>query len=147
MAVGRVDMPAALDRSFLMTGSGENVLKINYNAQWAAPLEGMAQTVLARDLAARLPDHRVLMPGDDILGNVSIISVNIITFLPYSDHAVLEADWSVTDATGKVVQSSRETITTSSSSSVEGQVQAMSQALGGLADKIAGRLAGSSWRA
>lgn len=144
VAVGRVSMPSVLDRSFLMTGHGENVLNINYNAQWAAPLAGMAQTILARDLAARLPDHRVLMPGDTIPSNASVVSVNVITFLPYLDHVVLEADWSAADATGKTGQGDRVVITTPSSSSPQAQAQSMSVALGQLADKIAEELAGSN---
>lgn len=144
VAVGRVAMPPALDRSFLMTGLGENVLNINYNAQWAAPLEGMAQTVLARDLATRLPEHRVLMPGDTIPSNVSVVLVNVTTFLPYPDHVVLEADWSAVDATGKAGGGGRVVIRTPSSASAQAQAGAMSQALGQLADKIAGQLAGSS---
>lgn len=143
LAVGRVAIPPVLDRSFLMTGRGENVLDINYNAQWAAPLEGMAQTILARDLAERLPDRKVLMPGDDVPASADIVSVNVITFLPYPDHVVLEADWSMADATGKVVQGGRVTITVPSSSLVEAQAQAMSQALGLLADKIAEEIARS----
>lgn len=141
VAVGSVAMPPVLDRSFLMTGSGENVLSINYNAQWAAPLEGMAQTILARDLAARLPDQKVLMPGDDIPGGAKIVSVNVITFLPYQTHVVLEADWRAAAATGMAAQGGRVVITTASSATAEGQAQAMSQALGQLADKIAAQLA------
>lgn len=139
VAVGRVSMPPAIDRSFLTTGSGENTLDINYNAQWAAPLEPMAQITLARDLAARLPGHTVLMPGDNVPDDALIISVNIITFLPYADHVVLAADWRASGGKNQPV-GGRVNSLVSSGPTAQDQAQALSQALGQLADKIAEKI-------
>lgn len=142
IAVGQVAMPPAIDRSFLTVGESKTTLAVSYNAQWAAPLGGMAQTILARDLAARLPDHVVLMPGDVMSGNVLVIAVNVFNFLPYPGQVVLDADWSIAHADSKtVMQAGRERLVTPSSTTPAGQAQAMSQALGMLADQIAARIA------
>lgn len=142
VAVGQVMMPPAIDRSFLTTGNSETVMTVSDTAQWAAPLEPMAQTVLARDLAVRLPGHRVLMPGDNMPAQALVVSLNIVTFLPYPADVVLEADWSVTDMASKTLQTGRVRITTPSATTAAGQAQAMSRALGQLADQIASRIAG-----
>lgn len=142
VAVGRVIMPPSIDRSFLTTGSSENVMTVSYNAQWAAPLEPMARTVLARDLAARLPGHLVVMPGDNVPPHALVVSLNVVTFLPYPADVVLEADWSIADTGLKTAQTGRARITTPSATAAAGQAQAMSQALGQLADQIASRIAG-----
>lgn len=141
LAVGQVLMPPAIDRSALTTASSETVLKISYDAQWAAPLGPMAQTVLARDLAARLPGHEVLMPGDVVPEKAMMLSVTIVTFLPYPDHVVLLADWRVAGGTMQA-ETGRARIVTPASATAQGQAQAMSQALGRLADLIARRITG-----
>lgn len=141
VAVGRVTLPATVDRSFLTTGNGENTLDISYNAQWAAPLEAMAQTTLARDLATRLPEHKVLMPGDNVPSNALVVVVNAVTFMPYQDRVVLEADWSAAKTTTKAAFSGRVNIVVPSSAAANNQAQAMSQALGILSDKIAQQVA------
>lgn len=142
IAVGQVIMPPAIDRSFLTTGNSQTTLAVSYNAQWAAPLGGMAQTILARDLAARLPGHNVLMPGDSAASKALMVGVNVINFLPYPDHVILEADWSITDTAAKMcVQRGRAKIVMPSTAAPAGQAQAMSRALGALADQIAARIA------
>ena len=142
IAVGQVEMPPVLDRSALTIGGGDNTLIISDDARGAAPLEPMAQTVLARDLAARLPGHMVLLPGDDVPGTASIVAVNVISFLPYAGEVVLEADWRVTDAAAGTAETGRVRIVTPTTADAAAQAQAMSQALGQLADKIARQIAG-----
>lgn len=141
IAVGAVSMPPSIDRSALTTGRSATTLSISYDAQWAAPLETMAQTVLARDLAARLPGHRVLMPGDNVPGQALIVSANIVTFLPYTGHVVLAADWNAATNMAKIMETGRVQIITPSSATPQAQALAMSQALGHLADEIASRIA------
>lgn len=140
IAVGRVTMPPAIDRSFLTTGEGENTVTISYNAKWAAPLETLAQTTLAKDLATRLPNHMVLMPGDHVPANTMIISVNVSSFLPYEHQVRLEADWRAFNPITQQAQTGRTTIHVPTSSDATAQAQAMSQALGQLADQIAAQI-------
>lgn len=140
VAVGQVSIPPVIDSSFLTTGDSENTLNINYNVQWAAPLEPMVQTILACDLSERLTGHSVLMPGDNIPNDILIVSVNVITFLPYADHVVLAADWRASSGKKQEVLEGRVHIFVASSTSAKDQAQSMSQALGQLADKIAGKI-------
>lgn len=144
IAVGDVSMPPSIDRSALTTGSSDTTLNISYDAQWAAPLGAMAQTVLARDLAIRLPGDRVLMPGDNVPGQALIVSANIVTFLPYAGHVVLAADWNAATNAAKTMETGRVQIITPSSAVPQAQALAMSQALGHLADEIASRIVGTS---
>lgn len=140
IAVGRVAMPPAIDRSFLTTGTGENTLMVSYNAKWAAPLETLAQASLAKDLATRLPNHMVLMPGDHVPANTVIVSVNVSTFLPYANQVRLEADWRTFNQATQQAQTGRTSIDVPTTANATAQAQAMSQALGQLADQIAARI-------
>lgn len=141
IAVARVSMPPTIDRSFLTTGSGENSVEISYAAQWAAPLGSMAQLTLAHDLAARLPHHMVLMPGDQVPPQAEIVTVNVSKFLPYPGSVRLEADWRCVAKGMKQAQTGRVAITVPTANSPQAQAQAMSQALGQLADQIAAQIA------
>lgn len=141
IAVARVSMPPTIDRSFLTTGSGENRVEVSYNAQWAAPLGSMAQSALARDLAARLPHHMVLMPGDHVPQNAEIVTVNVSQFLPYPGYVRLEADWRSATPSTLRAQTGRVAITVPTADTPEAQAQAMSEALGQLADQIAAQIA------
>ena len=140
IAVGRVSMPAAIDRSFLTTGTGENTVMVSYNAKWAAPLETLAQATLAKDLSARLPNHMVLMPGDHVPANTMIVSVNVSRFLPDATQVCLEADWRAFNPATQQARTGRTTIYVPTSSNATAQAQAMSQALGQLADHIAAQV-------
>lgn len=144
VAVGRVAMPPAIDRTFLTSGSGENMIVISNSAMWAAPLGAMAQTVLARDLAARLPGHTVVMPGDHVPEKAMRVAVNVITFLPYPGRVVLEADWRLSRGVGTQasLQPVRVRITVASGDTPQAKAQAMSQALGVLSDNIARQIQG-----
>lgn len=141
LAVARVVMPASIDRDFLTTGNGENTMIVSNQAMWAAPLEGQAQTIIARDLAARLPGHKVAMPGDHVPEGAMIVSVNVITFLPYPDHVVLAADWRVTAPEMTSPREGRVRVVVPAGAGAAAQAQGMSQALGQLADKIARQVA------
>ncbi|PKY10084.1 hypothetical protein B1757_11755 [Acidithiobacillus marinus] len=93
--VAHVQMPADLDRMYFTTLQGQHRLDVANHVRWAAPLGGMAQKVLAQDLASELPEKNVLMPGDPLPhGPYLLVTVNIQSFLPSNDGQVLlRADW------------------------------------------------------
>ncbi|WP_414039106.1 membrane integrity-associated transporter subunit PqiC [Acidithiobacillus sp. M4-SHS-6] len=93
--IAHVQMPADIDRLYLTTLQGQYRLEVANHVRWAAPLGGMAQKVMAEDLAGELPDHSVLMPGDPLpRGPYLLVTVNIQSFLPSNDgQVVLRADW------------------------------------------------------
>lgn len=95
IVVAHVQMPADIDRLYLTTLQGKHRLDVAGHVRWAAPLGGMAQKVLAQDLASALPDKTVLMPGDPIPnGPYLLVKINVQSFIPSDDGKVfLQADW------------------------------------------------------
>jgi hypothetical protein len=105
LAVSHIQIPPSIDRTQLTTATGPGSLHVAGKVSWAGPLAGMIQIVLARDLAARLPDMTVLMPGDPVPpGGVREVRVTIQNFMPDQSGAVsLDADWSVMAADGQAI--------------------------------------------
>lgn len=148
VAVARVQIPAALDRLRLVRGSGVETATVAPHTEWIAPLDGMTQLVLARDLAARIPGTHVLMPGDPVpSGGVRLVRVNVLRFLPVlqgpdAGRVVLEADWAVLGRHGgRSLASGRTRIVVAGGPDGAAQAAAMSATLGRLADRIATGLA------
>ena len=147
LAVDHVQMPATIDRLYLTTATGAETLSVAGHARWVAPLDGMATRVLATDLARRIDGVDVLMPGDPAPpSGARHVRVNVTKFLPVAGgpeagHVVLDADWQLIGRKGKVLQAQRNHIRIASRSTPAAQAGAMSQALGRLADLIAGALA------
>lgn len=143
VAVARVAMPAAIDRLYLTTATGPTTLNVASHARWVAPLGGQARSALAHDLASRLPDTDVLMPGDPVPHGARIVFVNVSKFLPEPGHVVLDADWRVTAGDDHpTVASGRAHIRVPAGPAPSEQAEAMSKALGRLADTIAARTGG-----
>lgn len=141
VAVARVAMPAAIDRLYLTTATGPTTLNVASHARWAAPLGGEARSALTLDLASRLPEVTVLMPGDPVPHGTRVVSVNVSKFLPEPGHVVLDADWRVTAGDDhRTVASGRAHIRVPTGHTPPEQAEAMSAALGRLADRIAAKL-------
>jgi len=146
VTVAHVVMPPVVDRLALVTETGESTLETAENANWAAPLDEMATTVLAQDLASRLPRIAVLMPGEVLpSGGVRTVRVDVLRFLPVNGasrgYVALDADWQVLSAPGTVTESGRSGIRVPRAPGAPAAAAAMSTALGRLADRIAAALA------
>jgi uncharacterized lipoprotein YmbA len=140
LAVSAVDIPPAIDRLHLTTGTSPGVLHVAGDTVWAGPLGPMARIVLAQDLATRLPGSTVLMPGDALpSGGTATVHVAIQSFMANEAGTVnLQADWSVTAPDGKTILArGRFAHTVAGGSQPAAEAQTMSAALGGLADAIA----------
>lgn len=138
VAVAHVAMPPVIDRSYLTSATGANRLHVSSHARWAAPLAGTAQEVLARDLASRLPERTVLMPGDPTPVDAMVVHVNVTSFLPHPGHVVLDADWRVSRTNSKTeVAHGRSRIIEPAGNAAVDRARAMSATLGDLADTIA----------
>lgn len=140
LALAHVLMPPSIDRIYLTRASGANTVQVASHARWTAPLAGLAQDVLARDLAARLPDRRVLMPGDLTPPHALVLHVNVTRFMPYPGHVELDADWQVQKPGGEPGSHGRSRIIEPSGNTSAAQADAMSASLGDLADVIAERM-------
>lgn len=141
IAIAHVAMPPAIDRIYLTSATGANTVHVSSHARWTAPLSRLAQETLARDLAARLPGRRVLMPGDLVPSDARILHVNVTSFMPHPGHVTLDADWQLRQPGGAAAGHGRSRIVEPAADTPAAQARAMSAALGDLADAIAARLA------
>ncbi len=140
LAVSHVQIPPSIDRTQLTIATGPATLHVASKVRWAGPLDGMTQIVLARDLAARLPNMTVLMPGDPVPpGGVRQIRVNIQNFMPNGNGTVsLDADWSVMATDNQtILHHGRFQAVLPGAPQPGAEAQTMSAAIGRLADQIA----------
>lgn len=148
VAVAQVTMPASIDRLALTTETSGSTLGIDQNAKWAAPLDGMATSVLAQNLASRLPGTTVIMPGEVMpQGGKRVVHVNVLRFLPvvgaHGAHVALDAGWQVLATNGTIWRSGRSRFSVPTAPGAAAEARAMSTALGELSDRIAEALAGA----
>lgn len=148
VAVANVNMPPSLDRLALTTETSGSTLGIDQNANWAAPLDGMATRVLAQNLAARLPGTTIVMPGEVMpRSGVRVVHVNVLRFLPVAgpsgEHVALDAGWQVLSPTGAILRSGQSQFSVPTAPGAAAEAEAMSTALGELSDRIAAALAGA----
>lgn len=136
--VGHVQLPATLDRNSMVTGgAGDQVLVSDQN-RWAAPLDELVRRALTEDLQARLSAGSVLAPGDPTGPRTRSLTLNVQRFMANdAGEVTLEADWNFQQA-GRPGPVRHESIQTR----VQGRggdaiAEAMSLALGELADRIA----------
>lgn len=144
--VAQVEMPPTIDRLSLTRQTGASTLAVDPNASWAAPLDGMATSVLAENLASRLPGTKVLIPGEVIPpGAVRVVRVDVLRFLPIAaagtEHVALDADWQVVTSRNRIAHSGHAEISVASAAGAAAEAAAMSDALGKLADQVAAAIA------
>ncbi|WBO61163.1 PqiC family protein [Acidocella sp. MX-AZ03] len=104
------------------------------------PAGPMARIVLAQDLAARLPEAKVLMPGDPVPPNgAASVHVSMQEFMPDGAGSVaLQADWFVTaPQAGGLLAQGRFSRALPCGKSPAAQAREMSGLLAHLADTIA----------
>jgi uncharacterized lipoprotein YmbA len=145
--IARVTLPRQLDRPQMVRRAGPNRLDFDEENRWAAPLSSMFTSILAQDLADRMPPGQVIAPGQPLpAGNVRQLTVDVITFeSDLQGHVVLDAGWTLEQgAPPRVVMRRTARISASAASGASADVAAaMSQALGQLADRIAASLGGA----
>ncbi len=135
-----VHIPPMLDRQEIARPSAGNQLVISSDERWDAPLDEMIQQVLTRDLIARLPAGKVILPGAPAPARVDLIVVNILDFQSdVTGNVVFQGSWSLLapgSATPALIRDFRYGGNASPGSTAD-EVQAMSSLLGQLADDIA----------
>lgn len=138
--VTTVRIPPMLDRQEIARPSAGNQLEINGQERWDAPLDEMIQQTLTRDLIARLPSDKVILPAAPAPANAESIAVNILQFQSdVTGGVVFEGSWSLVPAhstSPALIRDFRYTATASSQSTGD-EVSTMSTLLGQLADDIA----------
>lgn len=140
-----VELPPGLDRREMVVRQPDLRLEMREREQWSAPLESLVLHTLAFNLASRLPDGMVVLPGQaKPAGQMRAVDVVFEDFAAGSDGVVvLEARWSVRDdADDRPDLTSHERITVDIASLDSSEIaKGMSQALAALADRIISRTA------
>ncbi|MDR6294067.1 hypothetical protein E9232_006621 [Inquilinus ginsengisoli] len=142
-SVAAVEVPKYLDRPQIVTRSGAVELGVAEFERWGEPLANMVQRVLADDLTRRLPAGSVITTSRTLSGDEDLtVELALSRFDPEADGTiVLEAQWRLRHkARGKPVTETARITRRPADQTTAAEVQAMSDALGELADRIAGKL-------
>jgi uncharacterized lipoprotein YmbA len=136
IGIDGIELPPGLDRREVTARKADNKLDVRGHHQWASPLEDMVTHTLSFNLASRLPEGMVVLPGQAKPGAMRSLYVTFEDLAPGPDNLfVLDAQWTM----GEMTRHERITVPLSSDDSAA-VVAAMSQALGQLADRIVSAL-------
>jgi uncharacterized lipoprotein YmbA len=146
VGIGGIELPPGLDRRELVIRKPDQQLDVRSGEQWAASLQPLVLHVLAFDLARRMPEGMVILPGEARpAGGARSIDVVFEELAPGPDAKItVDARWIVHEL-GR--EGGRPEIThhehfTVDTGTLDGAKVAtgMSQALALLADRIAAQL-------
>lgn len=136
VGIDNVELPPGVDRRELVVRQPDNRLEVRSNEQWSAPFRDLVLHTLAFDLADRLPEGMVVLPGQPKPNAMRSMSIAFDELAAGPDKLfVLDARWTL----GDVTHHERITQQLQSLDSPV-LVTATSQALATLADRIAGAL-------
>jgi uncharacterized lipoprotein YmbA len=136
LAIEAIELPPGIDRREIATRTADHKLDVRNSQQWAGPLEDMVIHTLAFDLAKRVQDGMVILPGQAKPAAARSIYIVFEDLAAGPDNQfVLDARWTV----GTVSTHERIDVPLSSNDSAE-IARAMSSALSTLADRIVARM-------
>ena len=143
VAIDSVELPPGFDRREIVVRTAQHRLDVRATEQWSASLEPTVQHTLAFDLASRLPDGMVILPGarkPD--GPTRSIEVAFEEIAAGPDaKLVLDARWSLRQS-GRADVTRHEHIAVDVASLDSANIASgLSQALATLADQIVAGLA------
>ena len=137
VAIDAIELPPGFDRREVVLRKEGQQLDVRGNEQWSASLQAMVLHTLAFDLAARLPEGTVILPGQAIppgaTRSVSVVFEELAA--GPEPRFVLDARWAVGGAT----RHERIVVDLASLDSAN-IATGMSQALAQLADRMAAQL-------
>ena len=139
-AIGAIQLPPGLDRREMAVKDARHQLDIRGNHLWSDSLETMVLHTLAHDLAARLPEGMIVLPGQpQPAGPIRAIDVIFEDLTPGPQSAlVLNARWTLR---GSATRQVRIEVPMQSLDSAD-VASAMSQALATLSERIVAQLTG-----
>jgi len=128
-----LELPPGLDRRGIVVRDADHKVDVRGTNQWTAPLEEMVIHTLAFNLANRLPEGMVVLPGQAKPSSMRSIYITLGELAPGPEPTfVLDAHWTIEG------RATHERIEVPMTSMESGQVvTAMNQALATLADRIA----------
>jgi len=138
-----VELPPGLDRRDIVVRQKDHELDVRGTEQWQASLEPMVLHTLAFDLASRLPEGMVILPGQ--VKPVTMRGIDVVIgelAAGPEQQLVLDARWIVREA-GRTELTRQERITIELASLKSADVaNGMSQAIAELANRMVVQLAG-----
>lgn len=137
IAIDSIEMPPGFDRKDIVVRKANHQLEVRGTEQWTASLEPMVLHTLAFDLASRLPEGMVILPGQlKPSGAMRSISVVFGEFAAGPDaNVTLDARWTLNN----VAHSERIVLPIASLDSAN-IADGFSRALAQLADRMAAQL-------
>ena len=140
IGIDGIELPPGLDRKEIVVRGADHRFEVRGAQLWAASLEEMVIHTLAFDLAGRLPEGMVVLPGQAKPATMRSIYVTFEDLAAGPDGTfVLDARWTV----GTETRHERITVAAGSKDSTN-IAAAMSQALAQFADRIVAQLSGIS---
>jgi len=139
IGIDGVELPPGLDRRGMVTRGADHQVQIKGTHEWAAPLEDMVIHTLAFDLANRLPEGMVVLPGQAKPGAMRAVYVIFEDLAPGPDNVfVLDARWTLTESDAPEVTRHERITVNMTSAEPTAIAAAMSQALAALAERMVG---------
>jgi uncharacterized protein len=136
IAIGSLELPPDLDRREVAVRKADQQLDVRPNELWSATLQALTLHALAFDLAGRLPEGMIVLPGAAQTGTPRAIDVIIGDFAAGPENrVVLDARWIM----GGVTHHEQIAVDITSLDSAQ-IATGMSQALGTLADRIVAQI-------
>jgi len=133
VGIDALELPPGLDRRGIVLRGADHKVEVRGTNQWTSDLQEMVLHTLAFDLANRLPEGMVVLPGQPKPNAMRPISIAFDDLAAGPDKVfVLDARWTL----GDVTHHERITMQLQSVDS-PAIVTAMNQALATLADRIA----------
>jgi uncharacterized lipoprotein YmbA len=136
IGIESIELPPGLDRREIVVRKADHQLEVRPNELWSASLQPLVLHTLAFDLASRLPEGMVILPGQTKPATMRGIDVIFEDLTAGPDNKlILDAHWKL----GNVTR--RETIAVDVASLDSKNIAtATSQAVAMLADRIAAGL-------
>ena len=144
LSIESLELPPGFDRREVIVRKANHELDIRNADQWSAMLEPMVLHTLAFDLASRLPEGMIILPGETKPLTARTIDVVVEEFVAGPEsRVVLNARWVLHRADSPDVTHREELAVDIPSLESTNVAAGMSQAIGALADRIAARLGGA----
>jgi len=141
-AIDALELPPGVDRKEIVVRQADHRLDVRSNEQWSAALQPLVLHTLAFDLASRLPEGMMILPGSvRPAGTARSIDVAFEELAAGPDaKVVLDARWTVRE-TGRPDVTRHDQITIDIQSLASANIATgMSRALATLGDRIAASL-------
>jgi len=144
--VDAVHIPPSLDRPELVRETSQNRFTVSDNDHWAAPLGELLRRVLTQDLAARLPNGKIIFPDAPKPIGAGGVVVDILDITPSAGIVTMDVSWTVLTPSAKPAEASRPQVLQHAirlTTPAGGGVSSDASELSALTDQLAGRIAAS----